>query len=50
MSTLVQRELFEEHRAEQGRYRDVESDAAHGDPSEKVFDDEDRWRVYEVGE
>jgi acyl-CoA dehydrogenase len=50
MSTLVQHELFEEHRAEQGRYRDVESDAAHGDPSEKVFDDEDMWRVYEAGE
>ncbi|MGE5189963.1 MAG: acyl-CoA dehydrogenase family protein [Gemmatimonadota bacterium] len=47
MSAMIQHDLYEEFRAERGRYRDVERDAMHDDASEKVFDDDDMWRVYE---
>jgi alkylation response protein AidB-like acyl-CoA dehydrogenase len=49
MSAVVQHDLFEELQAEQGRYRDFETDAMHADASEKVFDDADMWRVYDEG-
>jgi hypothetical protein len=47
MAAMIQHDLFEEFRAERGRYRDVERDAMHADASEKIFDDDDMWRVYE---
>jgi len=47
MSAMVQHDIFEEFRAERGRYRDFEKDAMNADDSEKVFDDDDMWRVYE---
>ena len=47
MSAMIQHDLYEEFRASRGRYRDTEKDAMHGDDSEKVFDDDDMWRVYE---
>ena len=47
MSAMIQHDLFHEFRAERGRYRDVEKDAMHDDPSEKIFDDDDMWKVYE---
>ncbi len=47
MSAMIQHDLYEEFRAKRGRYRNVERDAMHGDDSEKIFDDDDMWRVYE---
>jgi acyl-CoA dehydrogenase len=47
MSAMIQHDLYEEFRAERGRYRDFEADAMHADASEKVFDDDDMWRVLE---
>ena len=47
MSAMIQHDLYEEFRAERGRYRDVERDAMHDDASEKIFDDDDMWKVYE---
>ncbi len=47
MSAMIQHELFAELRAEDGRYRDVERDAMHDDAAEKIFDEDDMWRVYE---
>jgi len=47
MSAMIQHDLFQEFRERRGRYRDCEKDAMHGDDSEKVFDDDDMWRVYE---
>ena len=35
-------------RAERGLYRDWEKDAMHADDSEKIFDDDDMWKVYEA--
>jgi len=49
MSAMIQHDLYEEFRARRGRYRDVEKDAMHADESEKIFDDDDMWRVYEEG-
>ena len=40
----------EEFHAETGRYRDAEQDAMHVDESEKIYDDDDMWKVYESGE
>jgi acyl-CoA dehydrogenase len=47
MSAIIQHDIFEEFRAERGRYRDYEKDAMHSDESEKIFDDDDMWKVYE---
>jgi len=47
MSTMIQHDLYEEFRAERGRYRDFEKDAMHEDAQEKIFDDDDMWKVYE---
>jgi hypothetical protein len=47
MSAMIQHDLYEEFRAERGRYRDFERDAMHDDPTEKIFDDDDMWRIYE---
>ncbi|MBI2895308.1 MAG: acyl-CoA/acyl-ACP dehydrogenase [Deltaproteobacteria bacterium] len=49
MSAMIQHDLFEEHEAQQGRYRDFEKDAMHADDSEKIFDDDDMWRVFDAG-
>jgi alkylation response protein AidB-like acyl-CoA dehydrogenase len=49
MAAMIQHELFQEFRAERGRYRDVEKDAMHDDGSEKIFDEDDMWSVYEKG-
>ncbi len=46
MSLMIQHDLYDEFRAERGRYRDFEADAMHAaDESEKVFDDDDMWRI-----
>jgi acyl-CoA dehydrogenase len=47
MSAMIQHDLYQEFRARQGHYRDVERDAMHADESEKIFDDDDMWRVYD---
>ncbi len=47
MSAMIQHDLFTELRTEAGRYRDVERDAMHDDAAEKIFDEDDMWRVYE---
>ncbi len=47
MSAMIQHDLYQEFRARRGRYRDFERDAMHGDETEKIFDDEDMWKVYD---
>jgi len=47
MSAMIQHDLYQEFRARRGRYRDFEKDAMHADDSEKIFDDDDMWRVYD---
>ncbi len=47
MSAMIQHDLYQEFRATRGRYRDFERDAMHADDTEKIFDDEDMWRVYD---
>jgi alkylation response protein AidB-like acyl-CoA dehydrogenase len=48
MSSMIQHDLFAEFRAEHGRYRNIEQDAMNADDSEKIFDDDDMWKVYEA--
>ena len=45
---MIQHDLYQEFRAERGLYRDCEMDAMHADDSEKIFDDDDMWKVYEA--
>src|SRR5512139_918517 len=47
MSAMIQHDLYQEFRASRGRYRDFERDAMHADDSEKIFDDDDMWTVYD---
>ena len=47
MSAMIQHDLYDEFRARRGHYRDVERDAMHADESEKIFDDDDMWKVYD---
>jgi acyl-CoA dehydrogenase len=47
MSAMIQHDLYQEFRASRGRYRDFEGDAMHADASEKIFDDDDMWKVYD---
>jgi alkylation response protein AidB-like acyl-CoA dehydrogenase len=47
MSAMIQHDLYQEFRATRGRYRDFERDAMHADDTEKIFDDDDMWRVYD---
>ena len=47
MNAMVQHDIYKEFRAEKGLYREFERDAMHADDSEKVFDDDDMWRVFE---
>jgi alkylation response protein AidB-like acyl-CoA dehydrogenase len=47
MSAMIQHDSFAEFRAERGRYRDFEVDAMHADETEKIFDDDDMWRMFE---
>ena len=47
MSAMIQHDLFQEFRARRGQYRDFERDAMHADDSEKIFDDDDMWKVYD---
>jgi acyl-CoA dehydrogenase len=47
MSAMIQHDLYQEFRAGRGRYRDFERDAMHADDSEKIFDDDDMWKVYD---
>jgi alkylation response protein AidB-like acyl-CoA dehydrogenase len=49
MSAMIQHDLYQEFRAERGTYRDFEKDAMHADDSEKIFDDDDMWRVIDEG-
>ena len=49
MSAMIQHEAFAEHAAERGLYRDFELDAMHADETEKIFDDDGMWKVYESG-
>jgi len=48
MSAMIQHDLYEEFRAERGRYRDFERDAMHADDTEKIYDDDDMWAVYDA--
>ncbi len=48
MSAMIQHDLYQEFRAERGLYRDWEQDAMHADDSEKIFDDDDMWKVYDA--
>jgi hypothetical protein len=48
MSAMIQHDLYQEFREERGLYRDCERDAMHADDSEKIFDDDDMWNVYEA--
>ena len=47
MSAMIQHDLYQEFHASRGRYRDFERDAMHADDTEKIFDDDDMWRVYD---
>jgi alkylation response protein AidB-like acyl-CoA dehydrogenase len=47
MSLMIQHDLFEEFHEERGRYRNYEVDAMHADETEKIFDDDDMWKVFE---
>ena len=47
MSAMIQHEAFAEHAAERGLHRDFELDAMHADDSEKIYDDDDMWRVFD---
>lgn len=49
MSTMIQHDLYAEFHRERGRYRDFERDAMHDDETEKIFDDDDMWRIYDAG-
>ncbi len=50
MSAMIQHETFAEFAAERGQYRDFERDAMHdADEFEKIYDDDDMWKVYESG-
>ncbi len=47
MDLLIQHEYFQEVLSDTGKYRDTEEDAMHaGDDQEKIFDDEEMWRVF----
>ncbi len=50
MNTMIQHDLYQEFHAERGQYRDFERDAMHADDSERIFDDDDMWRVYDSGQ
>jgi len=47
MSGMIQHDLYEEFHAQRGRYRDFEGDAMHPDETEKIFDDDDMWKVFD---
>ena len=48
MDALIQHEYYQEVLADSGKYREYEKDALNaGDEQEKIFDDEDMWRVHE---
>jgi alkylation response protein AidB-like acyl-CoA dehydrogenase len=47
MSAMIQHDAYEELEAERGQCRDFEQDAMSIRPSEKIYDDDDMWRVYE---
>ena len=47
MSTMIQHDLYQEFHASRGSRRDFERDAMHADDSEKIFDDDDMWKVYD---
>jgi len=47
MSAMIQHELYREFHEQRGRYRDTEKDAMHVDDAEKIFDDDDMWRVFD---
>jgi len=46
MSAMIQHDLFEELHERRGLHRDFEQDAMHADDSEKIFDDDDMWKIY----
>ena len=50
MSAMIQHDIYQEFREERGRYRDFEQDAMHVDPAEKIFNDEDMWKVYNANQ
>ena len=47
MCTMIQHDIYEEFHESRGRRRDFERDAMHADDSEKIFDDDDMWKVYD---
>lgn len=48
MCAMIQHDLYEEFRAARDRYRDYERDAMHADDSEKIFDEDDMWKVFDA--
>jgi alkylation response protein AidB-like acyl-CoA dehydrogenase len=51
MSLMIQHDYYQEFEREHGIFRDSEQDAMNaGDVSEKIFDEEDMWRVFEQEE
>jgi len=51
MSLMIQHEYYREFEQARGLFRDSEQDAMNAaDASEKIFDDEDMWRVFEQEE
>jgi len=49
MSAMIQHDLYDEFHAGHGQRRDFENDAMHADATEKIFDDDDMWHVYDSG-
>ena len=51
MSLMIQHDYYEEFAREHGLYRDSEQDAMNaGGDSEKIFDHDDMWQVYDAEE
>jgi len=48
MAAMIQHDLFEEFRARRDDYRDIEPDAMSADAQEKVYDDDDMWKVLDA--
>jgi alkylation response protein AidB-like acyl-CoA dehydrogenase len=48
MDALIQHEYYNEVLGESGKYRDIEKDALNaGDEQEKIFEDDEMWRVFD---
>lgn len=47
MNAMIQHDIYDELHADKELYRDFEQDAMNPDPSEKIYDDDDMWRVFD---